>query len=339
MLNHYSYLVLLTTNTVTKTPALIKLQSQTQRDLHSRYPYHRTKWLHNIEYARSLLLQLEHTAQQIRVATAKRAALTDLAQKRMVVKKLRRRVEDIGREVEVAQQQRRGSGRGTWMNGDGGEWDNAEEEGETLEQILLSQQQARRSGGEVDLSADVKEGKTVRIIEPGDDDETDDGQQNQQTPHSQRQPQSSFASSSHPISQTSAREALFSSSSTLRNRNRHHPSSSPSTDPATTESTLLTSDRTHDSLTASLLSLTSQLKSQSLTFSSALSTDQTYLSRALSSLDSNISSMETAIKRMAFVRRMSEGQGWWGRIKLYVMIVGMWVGLVLLVFVGPKLRF
>ena len=282
------------------------------------------------------------------MVTAKRGALTDLAQKRVVVKKLRRRVEDIGREVEVAQQQRRGSSRGTYMDDkEGHEWDNTEEEGETLEQIILSQQKAKRSGKEVNLNADVREGKTVRIVEPEAEDRDESAsyddqneqqryqQKSAQTSPSELQPQFSSSNQTNHLSQTSAREALFSSSSTLRNRKA--PSSS--TDPATTESTLRTTDRTHDSLTASLLSLTSQLKSQSMTFSSALSTDQTYLSRALSSLDSNISSMETASKRIAFVRRMSEGQGWWGRIKLYVMIVGMWVGLILLVFVGPKLRF
>jgi len=42
---------------------------------------------------------------------------------------------------------------------------------------------------------------------------------------------------------------------------------------------------------------------------------------------------------MGMLRKMSEGQGWWGRIKLYAFIFGLWVVCFLVVFVGPKLRF
>jgi hypothetical protein len=49
--------------------------------------------------------------------------------------------------------------------------------------------------------------------------------------------------------------------------------------------------------------------------------------------------MEAAGKRMGLLKRMSEGKGWWGRIMLYAWIGGLWVVAILLVFVGPKLRF
>ncbi len=42
---------------------------------------------------------------------------------------------------------------------------------------------------------------------------------------------------------------------------------------------------------------------------------------------------------MGLLKRMSEGKGWWGRIMLYAWIGGLWVVAILLVFVGPKLRF
>jgi hypothetical protein len=49
--------------------------------------------------------------------------------------------------------------------------------------------------------------------------------------------------------------------------------------------------------------------------------------------------MEAASKRIGMLRRMSEGKGWWGRIMLYAWIFGLWIVAILLVFVGPKLRF
>jgi len=36
--------------------------------------------------------------------------------------------------------------------------------------------------------------------------------------------------------------------------------------------------------------------------------------------------------------RMSEGRWWWGRMVLYAGIFGLWVVMLLLVFVAPKLR-
>ena len=49
--------------------------------------------------------------------------------------------------------------------------------------------------------------------------------------------------------------------------------------------------------------------------------------------------MEAAGNRMGALRRMTEGKGWWGRIRLYAIIAALWVAAFLLVFVGPKLRF
>src|SRR2546423_1186316 len=60
-------------------------QEQIQSDLHSPFPYHRTKWLHNIEHARTLLLQLEHGAQNIKVQRVKRDIVHDLAEKRSTI--------------------------------------------------------------------------------------------------------------------------------------------------------------------------------------------------------------------------------------------------------------
>jgi len=52
-----------------------------------------------------------------------------------------------------------------------------------------------------------------------------------------------------------------------------------------------------------------------------------------------VAAMGLASKGMKTLQRMSEEQGFFGRLKLQLFIVSMWVALILLVFVAPKLRF
>jgi len=92
-------------------------------------------------------------------------------------------------------------------------------------------------------------------------------------------------------------------------------------------------------LTSSLFTLARALKASSTQFSESLTTDTETLNRATEGLDKNTSGMEAAGRRISLLRRMSEGKGWWGRMMLYAWIAGLWVLAILLVFVGPKLRF
>lgn len=92
-------------------------------------------------------------------------------------------------------------------------------------------------------------------------------------------------------------------------------------------------------LTTSLLSLAQQLKASSSKFQSSLSADEETLKRAGEGLDKNETQMEATRKRMGLLTRMSEGEGWWGRMMLYAWIFGLWLVALLLVFVFPKLRF
>jgi hypothetical protein len=92
-------------------------------------------------------------------------------------------------------------------------------------------------------------------------------------------------------------------------------------------------------LTSSLFTLAQALKASTTQFSESLTTDTETLNRATDGLDKNTTGMEAAGKRMSLLKRMSEGKGWWGRMMLYAWIAGLWVFAILLVFVGPKLRF
>lgn len=85
--------------------------------------------------------------------------------------------------------------------------------------------------------------------------------------------------------------------------------------------------------------MASQLKANSLRFHESLEADKEAMERAGESLDKNAEGMSAAGKRMGLLRRMNEGQGWWGRMMLYAWIGGLWVLATGLVFVGPKFRF
>jgi hypothetical protein len=134
-------------------------------------------------------------------------------------------------------------------------------------------------------------------------------------------------------------------------RNRHNTQESPketatatgrNTSPNKLESTeqALTSDRMEqEDLTSSLLSLASQLKASSHSFQSTLENEKSVLDRAVTGIDKTSTTMEAAGQRMGMLRKMSEGKGWWGRMMLYAWIFALWLVAVLIVFVGPKLRF
>lgn len=127
---------------------------------------------------------------------------------------------------------------------------------------------------------------------------------------------------------TSARESLFA------NRSKPEQNSSLSQ-----SETMLSHNRVEqETLTTSLIGLAKALKESSVQFSSSLEAEKEVLKRAEGGLDKSSQGMEAAERRMSMLRRMSEGQGWWGRIKLYAFIFGLWVACFLVVFIGPKIR-
>lgn len=103
---------------------------------------------------------------------------------------------------------------------------------------------------------------------------------------------------------------------------------------------LLSHDRNEqDNLTESLLEMAKQLRAQSVHFSNTMESDKNVVDRAVSGLDKNQIDMDAASQRMGTLRRMTEGKGWWDRMKLYAFIGGLWLIAFLIVFVGPKIRF
>ncbi|KAK5404686.1 hypothetical protein LTR06_009407 [Exophiala xenobiotica] len=285
----FQHLVLLTPSSSSPgSTDLTPLQRQIQAELWSQLPYHRTKWLHNIEGARTLLLQLERKAQALRVQRTKSEAIKDLAEKRAIIKRLKSRVEEIGREVETLDTE-------SWkapVAEDG--------EGETLFDLL--QQHARDRDEQEDQARQddtLREGKSVAHME-----------------EVRRRGKDQPETATKPEAQTTGFSNIQS-----------------------TERSLLDSSRAQEDISSSMVNLAVQLKQQAQAMQFSLQQDKGILGRAMEGLDASVTSMEAASKNMAFLKRMSEEEGWLGRMKLYAMIFGMWIFAFLLVFVGPKIRF
>ncbi|KAJ9603095.1 hypothetical protein H2200_012390 [Cladophialophora chaetospira] len=307
----YQHLVLLTPSPSSGvTTDLTPLQRQIQAELWSLLPYHRTKWLHNVEGARTLLLQLERKAQGIRVQRAKYEAVKDLAEKRAIIKRLRNRIEEIGREVETA---------GTADYQPPYRDDDTETIFDFLQKRAMSQGSTNLEEDRVE-DAPLREGKPVTKVE-------------EEPLHQDKK------------ADKGTRDDLF-GSSTLRQRgkgpagaNESGAQTSGFSNLPATERALLNTSRVHEDITGSLVNMAAQLKQEQRRLQFNLEQDKGILGRAMEGLDVSLSGMEAASKNMKFLTRMSEEEGWLGRLKLYAMIFGMWVVAFLLVFVCPKLRF
>jgi hypothetical protein len=103
-----------------------------------------------------------------------------------------------------------------------------------------------------------------------------------------------------------------------------------SSDTATTAMAekMMTHNRTEqESLTDSLLNMAQALKASSQAFASSLEDEKEVLDRAGEGIEKG------------YLRSMSEGKGWWGRMMLYAWIFGLMFAAFFIVAFMPKLRF
>ncbi|KAG5985700.1 hypothetical protein E4U54_005870, partial [Claviceps lovelessii] len=131
-------------------------------------------------------------------------------------------------------------------------------------------------------------------------------------------------------SHSTARAALFASRRGLAETQ---------TSTVTAEAILDQQSAEHNLLSESILKMASALKASSQKFSTTLDADKTLLEKAGEGIAKTEQSMEKARGKMGALRRMTEGKGWWGRMMLFAWVYGLMVGLLLLVFLMPKLRF
>lgn len=165
------------------------------------------------------------------------------------------------------------------------------------------------------------------------------------TPNLPNIPIHASASEPDPQSAGSERDQLFPSS--LRSR---HAQGAAAPDTAQTSSSdtavtamaekMMTHNRTEqESLTDSLLNMAQALKASSQAFASSLEEEKEVLGRAGEGIEKNKTGLDAAQNRLGYLRSMSEGKGWWGRMMLYAWIFGLMFAAFFIVAFMPKLRF
>lgn len=250
----------------------------------------------NIEHARTLLLNLEHSASTLPSKSKKSALQVDLQQKRETIKQLNQRIYELNQ---------------------------------------LDDTESEASVDSDDEDEDHFPSYAPRVkTHDGLDITSKDGEGNEALQNAAKNITSQIRRRGQPAegegTQAASGTSLHPSKATTSTGN-------PS---LAQKEALLSHDRNEqENLTNSLLEMAKQLKAQSVHFSNTLDSDKGIVDRALSGLDKNQINMDAASQRMGTLRRMTEGRGWWDRMKLYAMIGGLWLLAFLIVFVGPKIRF
>ncbi|KKK20728.1 hypothetical protein ARAM_002726 [Aspergillus rambellii] len=321
-----------------------------------RSEYQRMRVGANIEYARTHLQALERSLSQVKPVDRRHDLQSSLIRNKQTLKRLQNVLDEIQAEMD-ARSSARSSEYGEDTDFDDEDDNDTNDEGSIDEEDLLGTPSTTTEEGsreDVTLEDDVTtSGPGPRITATPTATVT--------TIHKEEMNQQPTTTISSNTSATATPIATL--------RNRHHTSlappplppsstaaatgtslhpsttttSSPDTHPQTkaqeTEVALSSDRLEQETLTTSLLSLATQLKTSSQAFHDSLEAEKSVLTRAVDGLDRTTGNMKTAEQRMGMLRRMTEGKGWWGRMMLYAWIFGLWVVAVLIVFVGPKLRF
>ncbi|CZT47582.1 uncharacterized protein RSE6_08162 [Rhynchosporium secalis] len=289
---------------------LISPDSVTEARL--RTSFEREKVGTNIEYARTLLVRLEQDALSIKVQSKKHEVQADLVSKRETIQRLAERLEELN---EL---------------GDFGSGEEDSSEGEDLLGEDTPSEETDSRADNLDPTSSTSpfplQSKSPPLIP-----------QPEPQPHPQtRAPPSTVQSEPEPHSALRARNKK---DAQARAELLTPASTSTGISTATTEA-MLTHNRTEqENLTGSLLAMASALKESSRAFAMSLEEEKSVLDSAVSGLDKNELGLEAAQRRMGYLRTMTEGKGWWGRMMMYAWIAGLMVLAILLVFVMPKLRF
>lgn len=326
--------------------------------------YEREKAQANINYARSLLTKLEQEALGVKIHVRKNEVQTDLIRKRDIIEQLTERLSDLAEIAAAEEASRHGGGEGS----DNGE-DTSDSE-DILADIIATPSES--------LDSNKSPGATIPEEEEEEEhgwgDDQDEGaekapemEEKGRQPHDEtwNEKQGTEVPTEHPTKLLSEKQpypdtttsqtlrprrqpnddhnekstALTTSSSLLPPSTTTAASSQPGTISATAEAILDTQRAEQDALSESILKLATELKASSQAFSSYLEEDKETLERAGEGMNKTEQGMTKVTGRMSTLQRMTEGEGWWGRMMLYAYVYGLMVVLVLVVFVLPKLRF
>ncbi|KAF7195467.1 hypothetical protein HII31_03061 [Pseudocercospora fuligena] len=285
---------------------------------HSQYERNRVGA--NIEHARTLLLTLEKQSATVRLSQIQQQqAKADLERKRDWIKKLNTRLRELDAAAENDEDEDSDDEEDGGQQGDApNSYGPARHDTEAgLETGGTDPDNPQNLSGKID-AAQIQQAISSQI------------QSEIRSRGGNVQQSKLHASDNRSAASTSAREQLFSN----RTKEPANDGSLQATE------TLMSHNRTEqESLTSGLLGLAKALKESSQQFGASLEAEKDVLKNAEGGLDKNALGMDAAAQKMGTLRKMSEGQGWWGRIKLYAMIFGLWILCFLVVFVGPKIRF
>ncbi|KAH6841104.1 hypothetical protein B0I37DRAFT_386135 [Chaetomium sp. MPI-CAGE-AT-0009] len=325
------------------------LHADAERDARLRESdFEREKAHANIHYARSLLTKLEQEALTTKILSRRQEAQADLVQKREVLDQLSERLSDL---AEFA------AARNT-SHGDDDNDDTSDGE-DLLADIIVTPSESMESTRSPDMPPEEPDEPSDQISThleqpsphpPQSTEQTNTARQPEELPASTapqpttttttqtlrpRHPDPTPSSSSNPPPQASTTSALF---------HNHQPPTT--TTPATTTTAISTTEAIldhqrseQDALSESILKLASELKASSQAFSASLDEDREVVDRAGRGMSRTGENMEGVARTMGALQRMTEGEGWWGRMRLYAIVYGLMVVLVVVVFVLPKLRF
>ena len=325
--------------------------------------------LQNINYARSLLTKLEQEALGVKIHVRKNEIQSDLIRKRDIIEQLTERLSDLA-EIAAAEEASPQADNGHDDTSDSedilaeiiatpsesldsnkspGVSAVEEDEGEhgwgddQDQQVAREEPRIEEEGQQLnDNTWDEKKGAEVEMKETKQQQQQPDFLSEKQSyPETtsttqiirpRRQPNDSDPTNEKPTAQTT-------SSSLLPPSTMNSASQQPGTISATAEAILDNQRAEQDALSESILKLATELKASSQAFSSHLEEDKETLERAGEGMNKTESGMTKVTGRMSTLQKMTEGEGWWGRMMLYAYVYGLMVLLVLVVFVLPKLRF
>lgn len=260
-----------------------------------------TNVFQNLDYARSLLLRLEHDSANIKIQSRKQSLQIELQQKRDLIKQMNLRLQELNQLDDGS----------TDEDSDPSEDDDVERPSYAPAQNVSSSidtEQPSAPGNPALQAAAANLTSTIRSRYPKPPDTTQD-------------------------TGTSTSSAVFGA--------RPKDTTSGADPDLKETETLLTHERIEqEALKGALLNMSQALKQSAIQFGVTVeSEDKEVLGRTESALEKNTSGMEAASRRMGALRRMTEGRGWWGRMLMYAWIAGLWFLAFVIVFVLPKLRF
>ncbi|KAJ5717256.1 hypothetical protein N7488_002902 [Penicillium malachiteum] len=283
--------------------------------------FQRIRITKNVDYACTLLSQLERSLSQLKSPEHRHEAQAEIARDRNLLKRMQLVLDEESSQTE-----------NDIDDTESDEWDDLFSKPVTMEKVTPSTV-GSQTQSTLEEKRDITSTKSATATAT---------------------PVPASVPASAPTTTVSPTSTLPTSTptSTLRNRSTaQSPDSNKSTAKAsgsnanpnskldTTEQALSSHRLEQEDLASSLLSLASQLKASSQSFQATLENEQSVLDRAVTGMDKTTATMEAAGKRMGMLRKMSEGKGWWGRMMLYAWIFALWIVAILIVFVGPKLRF